>query len=238
MAWKDIVPGDMSMSSKALKLYNSEYKLAALDPEELAILNAQMPTLLAAPTSVQRMIQEQRLDAYVMAIRATKEKLNGPKFRGVNPSDTELGIGPIRPIYTFDPTTTLRRTTWLEPGIAAVTWTDFIGAGAGIGYQLGRDFGLVITHLISYVTPTPLLSEVRFVFGRTQLLPLSVRPIRIGDDVNGISIYPVPTVFCVPRDNLRVQVYVDNAGGEEIELGGFVIGLGSVLNDMVGVWTP
>jgi len=217
-----------------LRLYNQSYNLASLDAQELEYINAQLPTLLAPPTSIQRILQMQRIDAYVAGIRAVKEKLNGPPFRGLNPGDTELGFQLIRP--QFVQIAGAYRTNWLQLALVANAWTNFASNAAGVGYQVGQDFGLIITHLTALVTPTPLESEYRFSIGRTVLIPQPCRSLRVGDNENQVSILPIPTVYAEPRVQLFSAIKADVNGNAELEWGGLVVGYGRVLNELIPVW--
>ncbi|MBA7711394.1 hypothetical protein ES703_120355 [subsurface metagenome] len=81
-------------------LYRETLTLGPLDADELEVFKAQFGALLAAPSSDERKLQLDRLSAYVIALRTIKHELNGIKFRGLNPEDTELGFGFIRPQFT------------------------------------------------------------------------------------------------------------------------------------------
>jgi len=217
-------------------LYRTDFQLHPLDAQELAIFNAQFPTLLAAPTSITRQIQLQRVEAYVSAIRAIKQALNGIAFRGLNPTDTELGFQPIRPQFTHDPATATYRANWREPGVVAATWTAFIGDGAAASYALPREFGIVVTHLTSLVTPTPLVSEMQTDMGRTNLVPINLRDMVIGDNLNGVSVYPIPTLLLLPDDTWFMRILSDSGGNLDLQPGGLVIGLGRRLNEVAAAW--
>ncbi len=135
-------------------LYRETMTLGPLDDEELEIFKAQFAGLLAAPSSDERKLMLDRLPIYVIALRAIKHELKNIKFRGINPEDTELGFGFIRPMFVR--TAGAYRTDWLQaltPAFAA--WLDTAGAA----FPLGNSFGLCITHLKSLETPVPFMSE-------------------------------------------------------------------------------
>ena len=55
------------------KLYRGAFELGdALDDDELKMFKAQFATLLAAPESEERTLMLDRLEAYVIALRASK----------------------------------------------------------------------------------------------------------------------------------------------------------------------
>ena len=223
-----------ALTRRSIRLYGSDHQLDALDQEELNIFNAQFPTLLAAPTSVTRNIQLDRLEAYVLAIRAVKKQLNGVAFRGLNPSDTELGFQPIRPQFTK--LANAYRTNW-QQALAANTWTNFLSAAATTGFALGSDFGIVCTHVTSLVTPRPFISEMQQKVDRAELVPIDVRDVIIGDNENGVAVYPIPTALLLPKATWYMQIKADAAGTEELKLGGLVIGLGRALKETTPTWT-
>ncbi len=233
--WRDLTLADDCVRKPGIRLYQTDYTLGPLDPDELDIFNMQTPTLLAPPTSIERMIQLQRLDAVMYGLRAIKQKLNNPKFRGLNPSNTELGYQPIRPQFTQ--IAGVYRTNWIQAGLVANTWTNYLSAAAGTGYVIGRDFGIVVTHIKSHQAPAPIVSELQMTEGRTALLPITVRAIRQMDNENGMAIYPIPTIIGLPTSTLFMQIKADAAGGEELELGGYVVGLGRVLAELAPTWT-
>jgi len=224
-----------AVTRRSIRLYGTDHQLDALDQDELNIFNAQFPTLLAPPTSVARAIQLQRVEAYVMAIRAIKKQLNGVAFRGLHPEDTELGFQPIRPQFVHDPDTATYRANWEEPLVAG-TWTAFVGDSGTTGYQLGNDFGMIVTHLTSLVTPVPFASELQMTVGRATLVPIPIRSLRIGDNENGVAVYPIPTAILPPKATFFMQLLADVNGTEELELGGLVIGLGRVLKETTPTW--
>ena len=216
-----------------IQLYRQTIVLGpALDDDELAIFKAQFVTLLAAPGSEERKLMLDRLEAYIVALRAIKMKLGGIKFTGLNPEDVELGFGHIRPVFTQFAAAV--KVTWT----VALTqvWANWLSAGAGVGYQIGNAFGLCVTHLKSLVTPVPFMAEAQFTTSRTGILiPVSVRSLRTGDTENQVSIVPIPTLICPPQSTLFAQARSDTvaAVNDEIELGGLVFGLGRVLNATV-----
>ncbi len=233
----DVGMADLAVVRPQIRIYGTDHQLDELTEEELEIFNLQFPTLLAAPTSITRQIQLQRIGAYIMAIRAVKKQLNGVAFRGLNPEDTELGFQPIRPQFTHDPDTATYRTNWQEP-LAAGAWTAFIGTNQTTGYKVGDDFGIVVTHATSLVTPSPFVSEFQSKVGRADLVPVSVRDIIIGDNENGIAVYPLPTLVLPPKATWFVQLLADVGGTEDLQMGGLVIGLGRALKETLpATWT-
>lgn len=216
-----------------ISLYGKEYALAPINEEELAIFNVQFPLLLAGPGSIEREIQLERQPIYMMGMRAIKMDLKNRTFRGLNPGDTELGFGRIRPQFCKG---TAYLTNW-QIALTAATWVDWLYSGADTGFTVGEDFGLVITHLMSLVSPAPFVSELHAKIGRTDLIPTNVRPIKMGDNENGIPTFPIPTMFAMPKEDLWVELLADISGTEDMELGGIVVGLGRVLKETSASWS-
>jgi len=237
-AGKDTNPCTMPEAT----LYRETLTLGPLGQDELDIFKAQFGALLAAPSSDERKLMLDRLSIYVIALRAIKHELNDIKFRGLNPEDTELGFSFIRPQFTVagaaGPPYVYKR-NWQIAFAATGTWYDWFWNGAGIAYSIGKDFGLVITHLKSLVTPAPFMSECRFEVGRTGILvPFDVRMLRVGDTENGTSIVPIPSMILKPKASLYAQALADVADTDEVILGGLVFGLGRVLKETTPTWTP
>ena len=220
------------VSRDEVKLHGESFSLGdPMDDLELAIFKEQFVQLLAAPGSEERRLMLNRVEQYILALRAIKTKLNGPKFRGLNPSPTEMGFGLIRPVHTI--TTgfgATGKTTWAQ--LFTTAYANWIcNNGGTAGYQIGNAFGLCITHLKSFTTPTPVLAEVQVTLGRTVLLPIDVRNLRIADTVNQVSIFPFPTLIAIPQNTLWILGRSDTAAAtlDEVALGGLVYGLGRAL---------
>lgn len=224
-------------------LYKETMTLGPLDIEELDIFKAQFGALLASPSSDERKIMLDRLAVYVIALRAIKHELKNIKFRGLNPEDTELGFGFIRPMFTINGPVVAGvrtyRTNWFQNFVAAATWYDWFYegvAGTMTPFALPDSFGLAITHLKSLETPIPFISECRFEIGRTGILiPSDVRALQVGDTENMTSIFPIPSMIIKPESTLLGRAMADTLGIDNVALGGLVIGLGRVLRHETGL---
>lgn len=217
-------------------LYGESYNLGdPLDPEELAIFKAQFAVLLASPGSEERKLMLDRLDVYVMGIRAIKQELNSPKFTGINPEDTEVGFGHLRP--QFFRANSAYLTQW-DVSLTANTWVDWLYNTAGNAFTVGKDFGHIITHLKSLTTPVPFLSEAKFTVGRRGvLIPVDTRSLRLADNENQVPIVPIPSIITKPKTTLYVRAKSDDTGTDEVGVGGLVVGLGRVLKEETATWT-
>lgn len=233
---------DLSMSSKCvtdrtISLYGETFPLAPITNEELETFKIQMASLLMIPGSDERKVMEDRIEQYVYALRSTKNELtNNPTFRGLNPGDTELGFGLIRPQFTR--ANTAYKTSWTV-AVAALAWADWLYEAALAPFTIGKDFGLCITHLKSLVSPTPFASECRFQVGRTGILiATDIRSLRLADTTNNVAIVAQPTMICKPKSSLYARVRGDLvAGNDELVLGGLIFGLGRALKEETATWT-
>ena len=234
---------DLTLNSRCVQvpsvtLYGESFPLAPLTQVELDTFKIQLADILMIPGADERKVMEDRIEQYVYALRSTKNELdNKPQFTGLNPEDTELGFGLIRPQFTHAGVATYK-TSWLVP-IVALTWSDWLFEAAANPFTIGRDFCLCITHLKSLLSPTPLLSECRFQVGRRGILiPNDTRSLRLADSTNNIAIVAVPTMICKPKSSLYARVKGDaGAGNDEIVLGGLIFGLGRALKEEVPTWT-
>lgn len=218
--------GLSALTKKEINLYGQTNTLASLDTEELAFLEDNFNKLLATTDSQVRKIFEERADTLVAGIMAIKEKLQRRKFRGMNPSDAEIGIGFIRPGHTK--TANAINTSWSVALTAMGTWDRWLDSAATSGYSLPEDFGLIITHFTSLVTPIPFIRTAHFIIGRVDLIPEDVTDIVLGDNENGVAVFPIPTKIVLPEDELRVRLEGET-GTEILKLGGLVVGLGRFL---------
>jgi len=218
---------------KSIKLYKETLSLGdPLTSDELEVFKTQFATLLAGPGSEERKIQLDRIAAYVIGLRAIKYELGGVAFTGLNPEDTELGFGHIRPVF-------LKANAVAAPGTSRTTWSqtyvgtgyiDWIFDGAGTAMTEGDSVGLIITHLMSLVTPTPFTAEIRFTAGRTGvMIPVDVRALRVADNVNGVAVVPVPTIISKPKATLYAEARCDVVGTDHLAVRGLVVGLGRAL---------
>jgi len=232
------IAGLSALSKRELSLYGQKFSLAALDGEEQAIFEDNFNKLMATTDSQVRRIFEERVDTIVAGVMAIKEKLNGRKFRGMNPGDAEIGFGFIRPVHTKTGGVLAvnRRLNWLVNFAAIGTWVAYLdGLNAATPFPLSEDHGLIITHLVSQTAPVPFVREVHFQIGRVNLIPEDVSDILIGDNVNGVPVFPIPTKIVLPEDQLLVTANGE-VGAEHLKLGGLVVGLGRLLNPEVPAW--
>ena len=215
---------------KNIKLYKEILSLGdPLTSDELEIFKTQFATLLAGPGSEERKIQLDRIAVYVVGLRAIKCELGNVAFAGMNPEDTELGFGHIRPVFVImGGGTGVAPLTWSKALTSTeVAWLFETGTTA---FTLGDSFGLIITHFMSLVTPTPFMAEARFIAGRTGVMvPIDVRALRIADNVNGVAVIPVPTIIAKPKSTLYAEARSDVSGTDEIAVRGLVVGLGRAL---------
>jgi len=164
------VVGLSSLPKKEITLYGSKLTMASLDAEEQAVLEDNFNKLLATTDSQVRRIFEERADTILAGIMAIKEKLNRRKFRGMNPADMEIGFGFIRPEFVKD--TDVIANDWNIALTGMGTWDVWLSAaGDASGFVLDEDFGLIITHLVSQVTPEPFVRGVHFQICRITLIP-------------------------------------------------------------------
>lgn len=225
LSGKDINPCTMA----SIKLYGETLSLGPpLTEDELTIFKEQFATLLAGPGSEERKIQLDRIRTYVVGLRAIKHELGDIAFTGLNPEDAELGFGHIRPVFVLMNSTTVAPLTW---SVALTsTYAAWLYATGTTGFTLGNSFGLIITHLMSLVTPAPFMAEARFISGRTGvMIPIDVRALRVADNVNGVAVIPVPTIISKPKGTLYAEARSDVTGTDEIAPRGLVIGLGKAL---------
>jgi hypothetical protein len=223
-----------ALSKKEITLYGQRYSLASLDKDEQAILEDNFNKLLATTDSQVRRILEERSDTILAGIMAIKEKLDNRKFRGMNPADMEIGFGFIRPEFVKYNDTIIN--DWNKTLTGMGTWDRWLDASASAGFTLSEDFGLIITHLVSQVTPQPFVRAVHFYIGRVDLIPEDVSDIILGDNENGVSIYPIPTKIYLPEDEFRTKI-TGHAGTDYLKLGGLVVGLGRVIKAETPSWS-
>jgi len=233
------VVGLSSLAKTETSQYGQKFSLASLDAEEQAILEDNWNKLLSTTDSQVRRIFEERADTIVAGIMAIKEKLNRRKFRGMNPGDAEIGFGFIRPGHVKTGSNAVgvgMRVNWRVAFGAIGTWVRYLdGLNITTPFNLSEDHGLIITHLVSQVSPTPFVRDVHFQIGRVDLIPEEVADILIGDNMNQVAVFPIPTKIVLPEDELLVTANGE-VGNEDLKLGGLVVGLGRLLKREVPTW--
>lgn len=233
---KDINP----VTRSSVKLYKQTINLGPpMTEDELTIFKDQFATLLAGPGSEERKIQLDRINTYVLGLRAIKHELGDMAFVGMNPEDTELGFGHIRPVFlqaNIPAAPAVGRTTWAQ-AYAGTAYIDYVMNGAGASQIIGDSFGLIITHTMSLLTPVPFTVEMSWIAGRTGvMIPIDVRALRIGDNINGVAVIPIPTIIATPKSTLYCQTRCDNLGTDELAVRGLAVGLGRALRAVSAVY--
>jgi len=227
------IAGLSALTKTEINLYGQKYTLAALDASEQEVFEDNFNKLLATTDSQVRRILEERVDTIVAGVMAIKEKLDRRKFHGMNPGDMEIGMGFIRP--EFVKSNNVVRTDWNVTLTGMGTWDRWLDRAAGGGFVLSEDHGLIITHLVSQVSPTPFVRAVHMQIGRVNLIPEEVADIILGDNLNQVPVFPIPTKFALPEDELLATI-TGEPGVEFIKLGGLVIGLGRLLKAETPAW--
>lgn len=223
-----------ALNKKDINLYGQKYTMSPLDGEEQSVFEDNFNKLLATTDSQVRRILEERADTILAGVMAIKEKLHNRKFRGMNPADMEIGFEFIRPEFVKYNDTIIN--DWNKTLTGMGTWDRWLDASATAGFTLSEDHGLIITHLVSQVTPQPFVRGVHFWIGRTELIPEDVSDIILGDNENGVAIYPIPTKIYLPEDEMRATI-TGEAGTEYLKLGGLVVGLGRLLKAETPSWS-
>jgi len=211
---------------KEVVLYGTKFPLADLDDTEQAIFDQQFTSLIGSNSSVERELFEDRRSTIINGIRAIKYDQEKPAFRGLNPADSELGFGFIRPTHAKVAGSQL--TVW---GTSVTTsWADWLGsASSGVGYAISANAGMILVGFKSLTSPQPFLSEVNMKIGRTQLVPICVRSLQIGDNKNNVAFVAIPTIYALKREELLIRIRGDVAGTDYIVPLGFTVGLGRFL---------
>ncbi|MBA7468194.1 hypothetical protein ES707_03435 [subsurface metagenome] len=227
------IAGLSALTMKSVNLYGTDLAMSSLDAKEQAVLEDNWNKLLGTSDSQVRRIFEERADTIVQGIMAIKSKLKDRAFRGLNPSDAEIGFSFFRP--EFVKATDTEKSDWSVSLTAEGTWVDWLDKSTGVAYPLPEDFGYIITHLVSQVTPEPLVRAARFEIGRVTLIPEDVSDILLGDNLNGVAVYPIPTKIVLPEDEFLAKLNGATGTGY-VKLGGFVVGLGRILKAETPSW--
>jgi len=213
-----------------LSLYGVTYPRARMDSDELDIFEAQFNKLMGVDTSVERQLLTDRKEIILDAIKSVKYKMEGPRFAGWNPGDSELGWSAIFPGHVKY--NNAIKLTWLQALTGGGTWDRWFDAAAATAYVAPYACGQVIVGVMSLPLLTsvqPLLSACRWEIDRQILLPFDLRPMALGDNDRQVPIYPHPTILILPRATVLSRVVSEVAGNDYIRPVGVSIGLGKFL---------
>jgi len=211
--------------------------LSQLTTEEQRVFLRDFNGLLGTDDSVERKIFEDRKDFIEVAIMAIKNWLKDPTFEGIYPSDTSLGMCLIRPIQIGDTTATPDgKTTWTETVAAAHTYQAWIGATTGDRWIVGgtsgdhsAGYGGLCMIGVKSLHINPKISEIKIWNDRNERVPVDVRDLVLGDNVNQVSIVPIPGEILLPQSELYAELAGDLTGVDYFAPVGLAIGKGTLL---------
>ena len=213
-----------------LVLYGVTYPRALLDDEELELFETQFNKLMGMDKSIERQLLLDRKDVILDGIKAMKYKMNGPRFAGWNPGDSELGWSAIFPGHVkYNNSIKL---TWLQALTGGGAWDRWLDGGAAAAYTAPYACGQIILGIMSEPLLTsvqPLVSAVRWEIDRQVQVPFDLRPIALGDNERQVPLYPHPTILILPRATVLSRIVSEVAGNDYIRPVGLSIGLGKFL---------
>jgi len=241
------------MGESEIELFGSSYELADMGEDEINYFDVGFDIFLGTTDSVLRKIYNERKSVLFQGVRAVKKDLDNPKFRGLNPNDTELGMSQIRPghVKGWNRLGALRAAGnvlqdligWGMYYPLPRTWYDWLwGAAANTGFTLSEDHGILVAGLSSFRVPAPVTSEIEFTIGRTALVPYAFRDIELGDNENQTFHIPVPTMFVLSETEFLARVMAGNRAMarsvDELRIFGLTVGLGRFLKQELyaGIW--
>lgn len=215
--------------------------LSQLSTEEQRVFVRDFNGLLGTDDSVERKIFDDRKDFIEVAIMAIKNWLKDPTFEGIYPSDTALGMCLIRPIQIGDTTGTPDgKTTWTETIAVAHTYQAWIGASAADRWIVGGTSGDHSAGLgglcmigVKSLHINPKVSEIKIWNDRNERVPVDVRDLVLGDNVNQVSIVPVPGEILLPQSELYAELAGDITGVDYFAPVGLAIGKGTLLKRQI-----
>lgn len=234
-------------SVSQVEIYGQKLTCATMSDEEDRYFDTHFEGLFGTSDSVLRRILSERKDTIYQGVRAIKYALENPFFRGAVPADAEIGFSLIRPGHVkgwnraWGARNTLQDSTgigWRMQYASAMIWRDWLASAAGVGFLLTQWHGLIITHLSSHNSPTPFTVGVVFNVSRSLSVPFDLHHLLIGDNVNGVSYFPVPTQIALPRGEVLVRtvsgyqhIVVGGTGAviDSLQLGGVTVATGQFL---------
>jgi len=221
----------IAKEGKDLVLYGQTSQMSPLDKEEEEVFEAQFDKLFGTNDSVERELFQDRKDVILAGIKAIKFKMNGPRFTGWNPADSELGWSAIRPGHVR--VNNVIQTTWAVTFAAAGVWQRWLDGGAATTpYTAPYACGQIVVGMMSLpylASVQPLVAAARWEIDRQVLVPFDIRPVALGDNARQVPVYPHPTVLILPRASVIARLVSEVAGNDYVRPIGISVGLGKFL---------
>jgi len=206
---------------------------------EQYIFRSQFENLLGPKTSVVRQMFVDRMEFCEIGIMAIKSAIQGsPAFNGIYPGDGELGMAPIRPMHVGDTTSTPDgKTSWAETITTANTRQAWIGASAndpflvgGYSGELSAGWGGLIVLGVGSLSLTSVINELKFYNDREERVPFSIEDMALGDNVNQVPVYDIPTELYMPASSMYTELNGTTTGAtENFKIFGLCVGTGKLL---------
>lgn len=216
-----------------------KYPLAELKPEEEEIFTTQFEGLLGTVDSVVRNMFRDRKDFIEIGIMAIKAAMSGsPEFTGIYPNDNELGMALIRPMHVGATDSSPEgKTSWSETVTAANTRQAWMGASTSDMFTVGgyasdktAGWGGLIMLGVGSLSLTQVINEIKFWNDREERVPVNVEDISLGDNINQVPVYPIPTEIYLPKSGMYAELNGVTTGVTEyFKIYGLTIGLGKLL---------
>jgi hypothetical protein len=215
----------------------AQLTLSELKPDEKAVFNRDFNGLLGTDDSVERKLFMDRKNFFEVAVMAIKNSLKDPTFEGIYPSDSGLGMCIIRPIQvgsTANPP--IGKTNWTETVAVADTYQAWIGNTVnnrfivgGIAGNATAQYGGLAFIGVKSLNINPKVSEIKIWNDRNERVPVDTRDIVLGDNVNQVSVVPIPGEIFLPLGEIYAELAGDITGVDYFAPVGLCIGKGLLL---------
>jgi hypothetical protein len=223
--------------SGTVTLWGNDYQLAALNSDELAIIQSEIETQLGVVRSNIGLLVRDRYNSVLTGCRIAKSKINGnPVFKGIAAGPTELGWSFIRPghIMRTSSGTETCSNVWdydFTANTTAAAKKAWIGMNTSYADPITIDKNALIVLMgVVPFTPQPTIQEIQVQHGNTSYNPEVVDyGIYLGDAPEGIGVAPIRTRYLCPTDKFQVWTRNRFTATQNMRMFGITFGLGTFL---------
>ena len=209
---------------------NEGYNGADLVPEELALLQKQVDTMLTARGSFYEELLKENFQKIVGALMVAKEYFKAP-FTGMSAGDGEIGLQKIRSGHLLR-TTGTTETPNNDWSVAFTSGNDYwmgYSTNNTTAANMDKEACVLILGLMFTQGGQPNVEELYWQVGGTTYPVEVIRDAWAADNDFGVRGIPIRPKLFVPKATYLVQARSTNAGTNELVALGVTFGLGRYL---------
>lgn len=209
---------------------NEGYNGDPLTPEELALLQNQVDTMLAARGSFYEELLKESFQKIAGALMVAKAYFKAP-FTGMSAGDGEIGLQKVRSGH-FRRTTAATETADNDWSFAFAAGNDYwagFGANNTTAANIDKELCVLILGVVFTQGAQPVVEEMYWQVGGTTYPVEVIRDAWLADNDFGVRGIPIRPKLLVPKATVLTQTRQTLAGTNELVALGVTFGLGRIL---------